>query len=318
MLDLHMILDAKKRIDKKIYNTPFKKSIFLSEEDKNIYFKLECLQITNSFKLRGVISKMTTLSDKERERGVVTVSSGNHGVAVSYAANILGIKKAVIFVPKNTPESKIIKIKYYGGEVRKIGANYDEAHNIGMEYISKNDMIYIDSYDKDPLVYAGQGTIALEILKQNKNIDTFIVPIGGGGLVSGIGIAAKAINPSIKIIGVQTDRCPAMRASLRDNKLYSKYNSKPSICEALIGGVGELSFKLAKDAIDYVLNVDEEFIKKAVVHMIKKEKIIAEPSSCVTLAAFYQYKEYFGKENALIISGSNIDEELMIDLLNNY
>ena len=319
MLNYTDVVEAYKRIKDKIYMTPLEKSIYLSNENKNYYLKLECLQPPKSFKLRGALSKMTTLTEEEKKKGIVAISSGNHGAAVSYASNLLGIENVLIFVPKVTPRSKIDKIKYYGGEVRIVGDNYDEAHHIGMEYVKNNDMTYIDPYYGDPLVYAGQGTAAIEIFMQNPDIDTILVPIGGGGLITGIGVAAKAIKSSVKIIGLQTEACPAMIRSLEENVFYDEYPTKESICEALVGGVGELAYKMAKDCIDEIIEVKESFIEKAVSHIIKKEKIVAEPSSCITIAAIMQGPGRIkGKNDALVISGGNIDEDLMVELLNKH
>ena len=313
------VVEAYKRIKEKIYITPLEKSIYLSNKKTNYYLKLECLQTPRSFKLRGALSKMTKLTEAEKKKGIVAISSGNHGAAVSYGANLLGIDNVLIFVPKVTPKSKIDKIQYYGGKVEIVGSNYDEAHSRGMEYVKSHDMTYIDPYYGDPLVYAGQGTIAIEIFEQNPNIDTILVPIGGGGLITGIGVAAKTINPAVKVIGLQTEACPAMIRSLEENVFYHEYPTKASICEALVGGVGELAYKMAKDCIDDIIEVKESYIKKAVSHMIKKEKIVAEPSSCICIAAIMQEPDSIkGKNAALIISGGNIDESLMVEILNSY
>lgn len=319
MFDYNDVLSAYERIKKYIYKTPLEKSLYLSDEKTNYFLKLECLQTVKSFKLRGALSKITSLSEEEKRRGVVAISSGNHGAAVSYASSILGIDKVEIIAPTTTPQSKIDKIKYFGGKVVLVGENYDEAHTFGVEHINKNQMTNVDAYFNDPLVYAGQGTIAIEIFDQNPNIDTILVPIGGGGLVTGVAVAAKAIKPSVRIIGLQTEACPAMVKSLEDNIMYETFQTEPSICEALVGGIGELSFEMAKDFIDEIIVVKESYIAKAVSHMIKKEKIVAEPSSAICVAAVMQEKERIaGKNVALVISGGNISEELMVEILNKY
>lgn len=316
MLDLRLIIETKKLIHPYIYETPLSISNTLSSNDRNIYFKNEGLQPTRSFKMRGAFSKMLRLSETEKEKGVVAVSSGNHGVAVSYAAKMLGIENTLIFVPENTPASKINTIKYYGAELIVEGKCYDEAHTIGMKYVNDHQMTFIDAYDKDPLIYAGQGTAGYEILLQNPNINTIIVPIGGGGLISGIATAAKAINPDIKIIGVQTEACPAMKASMDEKHFYPEYPSETSVCEALIGGVGELAYNLSSQLIDDILIVKEKTIKKALRHMILEERTIIEASSCVVIAALMDYPNYdFGKEVALLLSGNNIDVNLMKEVI---
>lgn len=312
MLSLDLIKDTRALIQPYIVNPPLDKSVYLSDEHRNVYIKNDGLQYTKAFKIRGALSKMLRLTDEEKERGVVAISSGNHGIAVSYAAQLLGIKKALIFVPKNTPVAKTERIQYFGAELVIDGKNYDEAHTIGMKYVEENQMVYIDSYDKDPLVYAGQGTLGLEILEQNPNVTSVLVPIGGGGLVTGI---RQALPKHIKVIGVQTAACPAMRACIDDQKLYDKYPSEESVCEALIGGIGELAFEY-KDDLDDVLLVTEEEIIKGIHHMVFKEKIISEPSSATVIAALKAYPDYdFGNEVVCILSGSNIDEDLLHSIL---
>lgn len=310
------VLKAVKAIDGYVMKTPLEKSMYLSNAGRNFYYKLECLQPVKSFKLRGAVNKISTLTEKEKANGVITISSGNHGIAVSYAAKLIGINNVEIIVPSVTPKTKIEKIEFFGGKVKIMGNNYDEAHTAGMKYISESDMTFVDAYDKDKYVYAGQGTVGFEIMMANPNIDTILVPIGGGGLITGISVAAKAINPDVKIIGVQTEACPAMLAAMRDKVFYSEYPTEKSICEALVGGIGELAYNLSEDAIDEILLVDEETIRNAVAHAINKEKIIMEPSSAVVIAAMMKYGDVIKGENiAAVISGGNIDERLMLEIL---
>ena len=319
MFNIKDVREAYKRIEKLIMKTPLEKSIYLSDENTNCFFKLECLQPVKSFKLRGALSKITSLSPEEREKGIVAISSGNHGAAVSYVASLLNIENVEIIVPGNTPKSKTDKISFYGGKVKIVGDTFDDAYEYGIEYIKDNGKTFVDAYFEDPVVYAGQGTIAIEILEQNPDIDTILVPIGGGGLITGVAVAAKAIKPEIRIIGLQTEACPAMIKSFEDKVLYDTYPSGESVCEALIGGIGRLAFEMAEDYIDDIIEIKEEDIKKAVSHMIKKEKFITEPSSAICTAAIMQERERIGgKKIALVISGGNIGEDVMMDILNNY
>ncbi|MBQ2868365.1 MAG: pyridoxal-phosphate dependent enzyme, partial [Firmicutes bacterium] len=208
--DYNEVKEAYERIKSYVRKTPLEESFYLGTEDQKVFFKLESFQRAKSFKIRGALNKMLTLSPEEIERGVATISSGNHGSSVSYAASLLGIKNAKVIVPETTPQSKVDKILYFGSEAMLMGKNYDEAHTMGMKFIKDNGMTYIDAYYDDPKIYGGQGTIAIEILEQNPQIDTIVVPIGGGGLITGIAVAAKAIKPEIRVVGVQTENCPAM------------------------------------------------------------------------------------------------------------
>lgn len=312
------VYDAYERIKEYIYKTPLEESLYLGTDEQKYFFKLESTQTVKSFKIRGALNKMSTLTEEERQRGVATISSGNHGASVSYAAKLLGIKNAKVIVPETTPQAKVDKIKYYGADVMLMGSGYDEAHAMGMSYIEENGMTYIDAYYDDPKIYGGQGTIAVEILDQNPDIDTIVVPIGGGGLITGIAVAAKAIKPDIRIIGVQTEACPAMIRAYEDNVFYEEYpTTGDTICDALVGGVGKLSYDILKDYAEDLIEVKEATIRKAVKHMIKEEKFIVEGASAATVAAVMDDRERIGGKNiALVMSGGNIDGDLMVRLLN--
>lgn len=321
MLKIEDVRESHNRIKDLISRTELRKSIYLSDSlDKEngceYYLKLENMQIPRSFKVRGAFSKLTTLSDAEKEKGVVAISSGNHGAAVSYASSLMNIKNVNIVVPKNTPKSKVDYIEFFGGSAIKLGDNFDEAHELGEKYIEENDLTLIDAYYDDKDVYAGQGTVALEIMEQNPSIDTILVPIGGGGLATGISVAAKSINPNVRVIGLQTEACPAMIKAIEDEVFYDYYPTDESICDALVGGVGKLAYDMANETFDDIIAVKEEYIKKAVVHLMKKEKVVAEPASAICVAAVMQEKERIaGNQVALIITGGNLSEELMSNLL---
>ena len=311
--------DAYNRIKSYTVKTPLEESFYLGDDNKKYFFKLESFQKVKSFKIRGALNKMLTLNNEEKKSGVATISSGNHGSSVSYAAKLLGIRNVKIIVPESTPQSKIDKIEYFGGEAILLGKNYDEANSLGMNYILENNLTYIDAYYDDPYIYGGQGTIGIEILEQNPDIDTIVVPIGGGGLITGIAVAAKYIKPDIKIIGVQTEACPAMIKSYQHNTFYEEYPNTDTLCDSLIGGIGKLSYKLAKDYVDEFLIVSENGIAKAVSFMAKQEKFIAEAGSCTTIAAVNEYPEKIsGKNIALVISGGNIDGEILTNILRNH
>lgn len=311
MVNYNDVLNARDRIKKYISLTPLDFSIGLSSEKTKVYLKLECQQKQKAFKVRGALSKISSLTDEEKQKGVIAVSSGNHGAGVSFASHLLGIKNAKVFVPETAPKAKVEKIKYYGAEAVQSGKSYDEAHKIAVEEMQRNDMTYIDSCSDIQLI-AGQGTVGLEIMEQNPDIDIIVVPIGGGGLITGVGVAAKHMKPSVKIVGVQTAACPAMVKALEDNVLYDEFPSEDSICDALIGGVTEIPFKMAGECIDDIIVVSEEAIKKATGILLTEEKVVAEPSGAVGVAALLENPQYFeGKNIAIVISGGNLDKELM-------
>lgn len=319
MFSYNEVKDAYDRIKGYVRKTPLEPSFYLGEDGRQYFFKLESFQRVKSFKIRGALNKMLTLTPDEIQRGVATISSGNHGSSVSYAASLLGIKNAKVIVPETTPQSKVDKILHFGADVMLMGKNYDEAHAMGMEYINEHGMTYIDAYYDDPKIYGGQGTVAIEILEQNPSIDTIVVPIGGGGLITGIAVAAKSIKPDIRIVGVQTEACPAMIRSYEDGVFYEEYPCESSLCDSLIGGIGALSYEMAKDYVDDFIMVSEESIGKAVSFMARQEKYIVEAGSCTTVAAVMDYRERIGGENiALVLSGGNIDGDVLFQLMDKY
>lgn len=313
-LEFEDIEKAKESLSDFINDTPLEKSIYLSN-NKNVYLKLECQQPIKAFKIRGALNKILSLNEKEKEKGVAAISSGNHGIAVAYVSQILGMKPATVIVPKNTPDSKIEKIKAYGADVLLMGRCFDEAYAQGIEHIKRNNYTYIDAWDEDIDVYAGQGTVGIEIMKQNPDIDTIILPIGGGGLCTSTALAAKSIKPDVKIVGVYSESCPAWGKSVAENKLYHEYPSQESICEAMVGGIGKLSYTM-RDLVDISLEVKENMIKKAMAHAVLNEKIVAEAAGAVPIAAFMQYEEQIpGKNIALVVSGGNANNDVLKEVL---
>ena len=310
------VVEARRRIQSRVYKTPLDHSRQLSSDHASYYLKLESQQITKSFKVRGALNKLSMLAAKKGRKQVVAVSSGNHGAGVSYAASSMTDIDATIFVPEVTPSSKIDKIKYYGASIRVEGEDFNEALKIGRSYCRRHGYTMVEP-DSDLEVIAGQGTIAQEILDQNPAIDTIIVPVGGGGLITGIGVAARQLRPDITIIGVQTAACPAFIRSLEDDELYEEFPIGDSICEGLVGGIGEIPFQMAGECIDEIIEVSEKSIRRAVPYIIGEEKAVAEPAGAAGVAAVRENPYQFGGEEiAIIVSGGNIDASLIKKLFN--
>lgn len=315
------ITDIKKAqniIQPHIKKTPLKYSNFFSQLCKgNIYLKLENQQITNSFKIRGALNKMLQLSTKEKQKGVVTASAGNHGQAVGVGAEKLNII-AKIFVPKSTPKTKINQISICDADLIICGENFKETENKAISYAKKNNMTYISPYN-DELVIAGQGTLAIEILQDQPKTNSILVPVGGGGLISGIGIAAKSINSLVKVIGVQSKASPVMYESIKAGKIVI-LPTKDSIADGISGGVEKesITFTYSQRFVDKIITVKEASIRQAIKLLWENEKQIAEGAGAVGLAAILENKNQFKNKNTtVIISGGNIDDSIFQDIIKN-
>ena len=316
-LGIGEIRDARRRIGGVVRKTPLIYSQFFSEvAGGDVYLKLENLQVTGAFKIRGALYKMLKLTDEERRRGVVAASSGNHAQGVAYAARMLGIK-ALIIVPKNTPKVKIDAIKSYGVELMVHGDYYDEAEAKAREFEREAGMVYVSPYN-DADVIAGQGTIGLEILEELPDADVIIAPVGGGGLISGVAIAAKSINPEIGVIGVQSFASPVMYECIKAGKIIKVENLGESIAEGLHGGIedGSITFDIVREYVDEILLVGEDEIKEAIRLFLEHHHQVAEGSGAVGLAALLRYKGRFAnRKTVVIVSGGNIDLELLKSIL---
>ena len=311
-MEIRDILVARNRIKSFIRETPLEYSFFYSRIiDADVYFKLENLQITGSFKVRGALNKMLKLSREEREKGVVTASAGNHGLGVAYASDILRTD-ALICIPENTPENKIRAIKNYDCNLKICGEDYDETEKMAEEKAVETGRIYISPYN-DVDVIAGQGTIGLEILMENPEIDIVLVPVGGGGLISGIAVAAKKLKNSINIFGVQSYASPSMYESIKKGKIV-KVDLKPSIAEGIHGNIekGSITFDIVRKYVDDILLVSEKDIANAIKLFLENHHLISEGAGAVGLAAISKYRNLFRKRKiAIVISGGNIDLSLL-------
>lgn len=316
MIQLSDILTARRNLSGLIRRTPLQYSFLLSQRvGSDVYLKLENLQQTGAFKVRGAINKMVSLSAAERAKGVVAASSGNFAVGVGYAARAVGGLPTSIFMPVNTPLAKVNKLQEYNVEIFLRGENYEEAYDASREFQREHDLTYLHPYD-DPLVIAGHGTIGLEIMEDLPEAEAIIVPIGGGGLIAGIALAAKAVNPRVKIIGVQPEASPAAYLSLKEGRCYERYEAGPTICEGLAGGFGIVPFQLARDLIDEVVIVSEEEIYQAIYTLLDLTQLVVEGSAAVGVAALLFNKvDLKGRKVVAVISGGNIDVALLFKIL---
>ena len=307
-----MVIDSYERIKKYIIRTETYKSINFSDKNTEIYFKTENRQLLNCCKVRGAFAKLTTLN---KDTEIVAVSSGNHGMSVAYVGKKLGFSNVKIFLSEKTSINKIDKIKSFVPQVILKGKSYDEAHEYAINYSKENNTVFIDPCS-DELALSGQGTLALEILEDYPEIDQIFVPLGGGGILGGVGAYIKGYNSKIKVIGVQTEMSPSMFESLKDNVRYDNFPAKgETICDALLGGVGEIPYRLAPYILDEILIVEEKYVKEAIKLLFLKEKNVVEPSGAIGFAAYLQYREKFeNKKNCIILSGGNIDEEILKSL----
>jgi len=306
-LSLIDVFKAYRNIREYVAWTPLMYSYKLSRiANCNVYLKLENIQVTGSFKVRGACNAVKSLSREELERGIITASSGNHGIGLAYISSKLGVK-SIIVMPKNTSKWKIELCKAFGGEVVLAGDNYDEAEEYCFKIARENDLTYISSY-ADLKVIAGQATIAHEIFMDNPDINTILVPIGGGGLISGVAFYAKTVNPKVKIIGVQTDKARTMYESFKAKRVV-EVPYEPCLAEALAGKISELTLKFTLKYVDDIILVEDEKLMEAVLWTLKNEHQVVEPSGVVGIAAILQRKMKFNRnENvAIIVSGGNMD-----------
>ena len=275
-----------------------------------VYFKTENLQVTGSFKLRGAYYKISKLSDEEKKAGIVACSAGNHAQGVSLAAERMGIK-ATICMPDGAPISKVEATKSYGAEVRLVKGTYDDAHAYAAKLCEEENATFIHPFD-DPDVIAGQGTIGLEILEQLEDVDAIVVPIGGGGLISGLGFAAKKLKPNIKIYGVQAREAASMADSLKQDEQVTLSTVNTFADGIAVKHPGDLTFELIKKYVDEVVTVSEDEIAAAILALIEKQKLIAEGAGAVALAALMFDKiPLEGKNIVCLVSGGNIDVNIL-------
>lgn len=278
--------------------------------DADIYLKTENLQITGSFKVRGSYYKMSTLSPEEKAKGVIACSAGNHAQGVALSAQKNGIK-AVICLPDGAPISKIEATKSYGAEVCLVEGVYDDAYKKALELRDKEGYTFIHPFNDEDVI-AGQGTIALEIMEQLPNIDAVIVPVGGGGLISGVAYTIKALNPKIKVYGVQANGAPSMYKSIKNGKI-EQLQSVSTIADGIaVKTPGNLTYELCSKYVDDIVTVSDDEISAAILALMEQHKLVTEGAGAISVAAaMFGKLDIKGKKVVCLLSGGNIDVTIL-------
>ena len=304
---------AAARLSGQVLNTPCVESRTLSSlTGAQIFLKFENLQYTASFKERGACNKLAQLTPSERQRGVVAMSAGNHAQGVAYHAQRLGVR-ATIVMPRFTPGVKIERTRGFGAAVVLHGDTLDESRSHALELAREQGLVLVHPYDDEDIV-AGQGTIGLEMMRAVPELDTLVIAVGGGGLIAGIAVAAKAIKPSIDIVGVQTSRFPGMVNAIKGT-LHPQGSS--TIADGIaVGTPGVIATAVIKDLVSDMLLVDEGDIEQAIVMLLEIEKTLVEGAGAAGLAALLKYPERFaGKKVGLVLCGGNIDPLLLASII---
>ncbi len=311
------VLAAEERIRPHIRKTYLEYSPFLSNTiEGNVYLKLECMQYTGSFKYRGALNKFLSLSSKDRQGPVITASSGNHGTALAAILQKFG-GKGVVFLPENASAAKVKHLRQYGVDLEFFGTDCIMSETLAKETAEKNRQVFISPYN-DPQIIGGQGTIALELLSQLETIDTVLVPVGGGGLISGIAGYLKTVDERIHIIGCQPENSAVMFASIKAGKIIAM-TSRPTIADGTAGGIepGSITFDICQETVDDFITVSENEIRSAMRHMIEQHQLLVEGAAALSVACLLKDKYRFKEKNSvLIISGKKITAEVLKEIVN--
>ena len=307
MLSYGLIQEAADRLKKRVRRTELIHSHHFSEKlGFPLLFKCENLQRTGAFKIRGALNFMTAQPREALANGVITASAGNHAQGVAFSADLLGVK-ATVFMPETTPPQKVFATKDYGAEVVLTGRNFDEAFAAALKAKKETGALFVHPFD-DPLVMAGQGTIGLELLDELPDLGTILVPIGGGGLISGIATAIKETRPRVRIIGVESAAAPGMHFSLRKGKIVETPLFVSLADGIAVKRVGTNTFPIVRELVDEVVLVEEEEIAQAIVALLERTKLLVEGAGAVTLAALLNRRvESVTGKTVCLLSGGNID-----------
>ena len=316
VMELRDIYRARKRISGHVRETPLDGSAYLSDlSGGEVRLKLENQQLTGSFKVRGALNKMLKLSPQERARGVVTASAGNHAQGVGFAARILGVD-ATIVVPSNTPMIKREAIERYGVRLIVHGDEYTEAERYARGLERDEGLVFASAYN-DLNIVAGQGTIGLEVVEAWPEIEVVLVPVGGGGLISGVGCALKGINEEVEVIGVQSVASPVMYESMREGRIV-EMELDESVAEGLHGGIeeGSVTFDLCRRYVDEIILVQEETILEAMGRLLKHQHQVVEGAGAVGAAAIMEDPQRFkDRQIGVVVSGGNVEADLLREAL---
>ncbi|PXV95925.1 threonine dehydratase [Lachnotalea glycerini] len=305
MLTLEKFEEATEVVKKVILETKLVYSDYFSEQTGNkVYLKPENMQFTGAYKIRGSYYKISTLTDEERAKGLITASAGNHAQGVAYAAKLFGVN-ATIVMPTTTPLMKVNRTKGYGAETILFGNVYDEACNYALQLAKEKGYTFIHPFD-DLAVATGQGTIAMEIIKELPTVDYILVPIGGGGLATGVSTLAKLLNPKIKVIGVEPANANCMQVSMKNKKVTTLPNVNTIADGTAVKTPGSKIFPYIQKNIDDIITIDDEELIVAFLDMVENHKMIVENSGLLTVAAL-KHLEAKGKKIVSILSGGNMD-----------
>ncbi len=311
MITLENVLAAQEVLKDTVFHTPLMQNVNISNRyNAQVFLKREDLQVVRSYKIRGAFTKINSLSEFSRKKGVVCASAGNHAQGVAYSCNLLGIH-GTIFMPTTTPKQKINQVKNFGKEwieVRLVGDTFDAAYAESVKFATETQQVAIHPFD-DPLVIAGQGTVGLEILDDAKQkIDYLFVPIGGGGLAAGILTVFKALSPATKIIGVEPLGASSMKLSLEKGVNTSLDEIDKFVDGAAVKRVGDFTFEICKNHIDGVVSVPEGLVCSTILSLYNEEAIVVEPAGALTIAALELYKQHVEHKTVVcVVSGSNND-----------
>ena len=309
---LSEIYQARRRIMGVARRTPLDRSLWLTElVGHDVYMKLEAWQRTRSFKMRGAYNAISSLDPEQRARGLVTASAGNHGQAVALAAREVGAR-ATIYVPNNAPATKKRRIQAFGAAINTDCANYDEAQVAAREFADRTGATFVHAFS-DRAVVAGQGTVGVEILEDMPHVQNVIVPVGGGGLIGGIGIAIKSANPAVRVIGVQSTQTPAMYEAFKAGKLVN-CPIGPTLADGLAGQVDEISYARAQAVVDEMVLVPEDRIP-ASIRALYRDGVIGEGGAAVAVAAIIEGAVEIKGATVIVITGGNIDAERFAAIL---